>query len=487
MLSLLLIMLNTLTTWPAPAGEAPSPHYTLTAADQPVFVYHAPVRAEIWQHPGLWSHQPGCATQAAAFAIFDIAAPVPVVVRPARPFRTAEVLPERAGIVPTVVDGALTFTVREPRHLTLVLDGDDTTPLHLFIGAPEQDVPRADDPNVLYFGPGVHEVEAIRPASGQTVYLAGGAVVKARLAPGEQGKYSERFKVTTYGGIVIHLKEVERVTVRGRGILDASLVPHPGRNMIGLDQARHCRLSGITLRDAANWNVRVGNSSDIVVEDLRIVSARLNSDGINSVNSQRVQVRGCFARTCDDSIVVKTTQPAPAAEDIVVEDCQVWNDWGYALGVTYETRAPIQRVTFRRCDLLRARNWCLGLHLSDGATVSGITFRDIAVSRLACTVANPADTRPNMTPLPLLLRGAIVQDMWGHDAERGRIRDLVLEQIVLHGDRMLRSELKGADAEHDIQGVTLKGIRLAGQPPAADAAALQLSTNAHASGITIAP
>ena len=30
----------------------------------------------------------------------------------------------------------------------------------------------------IYFGPGVHDVGMIKPAAGQTVYLAGGAYVK---------------------------------------------------------------------------------------------------------------------------------------------------------------------------------------------------------------------------------------------------------------------------------------------------------------------
>jgi hypothetical protein len=46
-------------TWPAPAGEPASPHYTLAVNGVVVFVCRAPVRAEIWTKPGLWSHRPG--------------------------------------------------------------------------------------------------------------------------------------------------------------------------------------------------------------------------------------------------------------------------------------------------------------------------------------------------------------------------------------------------------------------------------------------
>jgi polygalacturonase len=108
------------------------------------------------------------------------------------------------------------------------------------------------------------------------------------------------------------------------------------------------------LRDAPNWNLHIAKSQDVTVEDLRIVSGRLNSDGINSVNAQRVNIRRCFVRNSDDSIAVKAVDPGSPSKDILVEDCSVWNDWGYALGATYETRSPISGVVFKGCDIHQA-------------------------------------------------------------------------------------------------------------------------------------
>lgn len=449
-------------TWPAPASEPASPDYTIEAGGRPVFVYQARVRAEILQKEGLWSHRPDCQGQRASFGIFDMTGPVTVVVRPARPFRTAALLPARAGITPEIGDDRVRFTLDRPRHLTLLLDGDDSQALHLFVGAPETDAPRLGDPNVIYFGPGVHEIQTLDLHSGQTVYLAGGAIVKATLRPGEAGTYSEQWKATFYHGSVLNLRQVSSVRVCGRGILDGSLVPHPGRNLIGVHESTDIRLEGIVLRDSPNWNVILQKSQHVRVEDLRLVSGRLNSDGINSVNSRDVVIRRCFVRNHDDSIVVKTTEPGTPAEDIEVADCVIWSDWGYALGATYETRAPIRRVSFRRCDIVYCRHWCMGVHVSDGATVSAILFDDIEIADMT-RAPHRGGAYDGMTAEPELLRMVITQDVWGHDTERGRIRDVRVQNVTVHGSRMLSSELLGLDAEHDIRNVVLRDVRIANE------------------------
>ena len=461
-------------TWPAPAGETASPDYTLEVNGVPVFVYQARVRAEILQNEGLWTHATNCTGERASFCMFDIPGTAAVTVRPARAFKTARVLPTRAGVASTVDKGAIRFTLAEPRHLTVVLDDTDAQPLHLFISAPEQDVPRTNDPNVVYFGPGVHEITTLNVKSGQTVYLAGGAIVKAGLRSKEQPTYSEKWKVNFYNGVVLNVEKADGVRICGRGILDGSLVPHPGRNLIGVTASRNVRIEGITLRDSPNWNVRMSRSQDVRVENLRIISGRLNSDGINSVNSRNVTVRRCFVRNHDDSIVAKATEPGQPCEDITVEDCQVWDDWGYGLGVSYEVRSPIRRVRFERCDVLFARHWCMGVYVSDSGTVSDVTFHDIGISGLTGGRGGAYD---GLTHERKLMRMAIVGDVWANDTTRGQIRSIVIDGVTVDGTRLPPSELYGCDAEHTVDGVLFRNVALRGQAPVTNAVALGLTCN----------
>ena len=62
-----------------------------------------------------------------------------------------------------------------------------------------------------------------------------------------------------------------------------------------------------------------------------------------------------------------------------------------------------------------------------------------------------------------------------------------LENITVHGSRMLSSTISGLDAEHDVRGVTFRNVHLAGQPPATNAAALRLECNAFVKDIRVEP
>ena len=466
-------------TWAAPAAEVPSPDFTVTANGTPVFVYQTPVRADILRNDGMWTHSPGYASERASFALFDQSGPVKIQVKPTKPFTTAAIRPERLAIPVAVKDGLIEFTLDKPRKVTVLLDGDDRSALHLLAGEPETDIPSPKDPNVLYYGPGVHETTGLNLKSGQTLYLAGGAILRLRLKPGQEGTYNEKWKIKNHNGVGVMTRDAERVKVRGRGIIDGSLVPHIGYNTIRFTESSQVRVEGITLTNASNWNMVIHNSDNVEVRDLRIISGRLNSDGINSVNSRKIRIHDCFVRNHDDSIAVKTSLPDPKApsEDILVENCTIWNDWGYAIGVTYETRAPIHNVTFRNIDIIHANHWCMGVHLSDSATVQNIRFEQIHVSDLSRVKHPEGSARAALSKQPLLMKMSIATDMFGHDSERGKIRDVTVENVTVYGPTMLPSSLHGAYDANDIRGVTFRNIRLLGQPPVTDANGLQLKAN----------
>ncbi len=62
-------------------------------------------------------------------------------------------------IEPRVHENVIEFELDQPGDVTIDPDGTGLRVLHLFANRPETDVPAADDPNVVYFGPGVHDIE----------------------------------------------------------------------------------------------------------------------------------------------------------------------------------------------------------------------------------------------------------------------------------------------------------------------------------------
>lgn len=446
-------------TWPAPASEQASDDFELNVDGTPVFVYRARVRQEVVRQPGkISSHKLGGPTEWASFVIFDFSRPVTVTVKPARPFQKATLLPAHDAPAVHVLGREIRFQMDKPRQLSLLLDDSDDRPLHLFTNTPEADAPRADDPNVLYFGPGTHEIGSTKLRSGQTVYIAGGAVVHGIIEAGAEEKIHQRTGMVTWPGPILSMDHVTNVRIAGRGILDGSKIPHAARGLINAMECSDIRIEGIVIRDSPAWHVTLRQSRRAEVAGVKLISGRLNSDGINCVSSEDIYVHDCFIRNFDDSLAVKTMNPDIEARRIRYERCVVWADWGFALGVTYETRAAISDLIYRDCDVISFRDWAMGVHVLDGATISGIRFEDIRVHR-----ADGGGER-RLTKLPILIRANVVTDkLWGTDPKRGRIRDLTFSNIDVFSDVLPASIFNGFDAEHTVSDVVLRNIRHRGR------------------------
>lgn len=111
----------------------------------------------------------------------------------------ARVRPDALGIKPELLGDTLRFTLDEPKDVVVQINDEVFDALHLITNRVEHHVPSADDPNVIYFGPGVHTVtgNVLTVPGGKTVYLAGGAVLTAQ----------------------VYFKDVEKSRLIGRGVL----------------------------------------------------------------------------------------------------------------------------------------------------------------------------------------------------------------------------------------------------------------------------
>ena len=207
---------------------------------------------------------------------------------------------------------------------------------------------------MIYFGPGVHEVTTLRPKSGQTVYLAGGAVLRAKIAPDEKPVQEKNWRGNKVYAPLIEASGVKGVKVRGRGILDLGPLPWHARTAMWFGDSEDILVEGIIILDAPAWVVAMHNSKNVVVRNVKQICARENSDGVDICNSQDVLVEDCFLRNNDDEVCVKTISPPPAMEskNIVVRRIVVWNDRARGLGITSETRANISNVLFQDCDII---------------------------------------------------------------------------------------------------------------------------------------
>ena len=451
------------TVWPAPVGEPLSTAFVVTVNGRPSPVYVARVP------PQEKAQRDAASNYAeAAFTTFGMRGPVTVRVTCPGPIASARVLPSSLKIVPVVNGKQLTLTMTEPKPLTVEVNDDWVHSLHLFGNPPEETPPRPDDPQVVYFGPGVHEIGHLEVGGGKTVYLAGGAVVRGVIQADEpfhtshsvtskQERRSYRPTIQLHG---------QGITLRGRGILDGSACPHHARNLLAVEGS-DIRLEGIILRDSGTWNIPIRRSDRVSVQNIKVFGYRGNSDGIDICNSRDVTVERCFLRTWDDLIVFKTDRGQGEARHIIARDCVLWNEVAHALSVGAELRENVDDVLFTNCDVIhdKGREWTLRVFHCDSARVSNVRFSDLRIE----------DSRR-------LISLWISKAVWTRDEQRGHIDGVTFDRITATGSP-LKIELQGYDAEHQVENVAFRAVLLNGKP----LTTADVKSNPFVRNVTISP
>ena len=419
---------------PAPPGEEPSQDYTVMIEGQQVPVYA--VRVAPADPVRRWKAMDDKARSAeffdtAAFATFDMPGPVKVTVTFKEPITSAKILPTSFQIVPEIQGRSLTLALNQPRPVTVEINGNWVRALHLFANPPEAAVPRPDDPNVIYFGPGVHRIRSLKVGDDKTVYLAPGAVVK--------GTADGRGPVVALVG--------KNIVLRGRGILDGGLCPTHSRNLL-LVRGKDITVEGVILRDSSVWTIPIRQSERVTVRNVKLLGYRANSDGIDICNSRGVRIEGCFIRTLDDLIVVKTDKGQGEARGIVAKDCVLWNEVAHALSVGAEIRENVDDVLFANCDVIhdKGREWTLRVFHCDSARVSNVRFENIRIEESQKLIS--------------LWIGKFI---WTRDSERGHIREVTFKNIRATAVP-LRIELNGFDEAHAVEDVLFQDVVVNGKP-----------------------
>jgi len=336
--------------------------------------------------------------------------------------------------------------------------------LHLFANPPETNPPAPNDPNVIYFGPGIHEIGHLEVGSGKTVYVAGGAVVRGVIKP------DEKFSISGYSGLRNYQPTFQlrgnNITLRGRGIIDGSRSTTHARHLVHV-QGTNLVLDGVILRDSSTWTVPVRRCENVLINNLKLIGYRANSDGIDICNSRNVTVQNCFIRTLDDLIVIKSDRGQGGVRGIVAKNCVLWNEVAHALSVGAELRENVSDVLFTDCDVIhdQGREWTLRVYHCDASLVSNIRFENLRIEESK-----------------RLISAWIGKAVWSRDAERGRIREVSFKEITAAGDSP-RIELKGFDAEHAVENVSFQNVRINGQP----LTRAEVKTNEFVRGITVRP
>ena len=464
------------TLYPAPPGEPASQDYEVTVNGKPCFCYTS-YRFDLTSDVTIQ----GRPVSPLSFCYFDADGPVDVEVRMLDGLRKAGVDRSRVvvrplahGIEPEVKADIARFRVPGgPCQLSVEPGGSIRHPLHIFANPPERDAPDPKDPNVLYFGPGTHEANEVDIKDGQTVYIAGGAIVSLKPQPaGTRMDSSQLYGLDLFWSPGLFApKWHKRVTVRGRGILCGrkALEQRQRGALLVLEGCEDVNVEGIIIRESAVWSLNLSNCKRARISNVKIVGHYVNNDGIAIGGTSDAVVEDCFCHNADDALEVKVWIPQ---RNVLFRNCVVWNDVGQSFGLACETDADIENVVFENCTVLHSvddigSRGVIGLHLVGTGSARGFRFENLTIEdvrgprRPALKVFNNWDDwhleHPAKPGSPYELLSPPVR------AEpNGSIRDVVFRNVRVLHSRNSDVVLMADGAGSPIEGVTFENVEING-------------------------
>ncbi len=410
--------------------------------------------------------------------------PLSFEIVPQAPFEAVKIRPQSLGIVPRIENGVIKFTLEKPAYFTVEPYGRNRA-LHVFADPAPSYCVDVNDPNVLYFGAGEHDVGMLNLESDQTVWIDEGAVVYACI------RAIDAQNIRIIGrGILDNSKNKEQILFEANEDNNTMAINNAIReHTVQLEYCTNVEIDGITIRDSLVYNVRPIGCENLRIKNVKIIGCwRYNSDGIDMHNCVNVHISDCFIRTYDDSVCVKgfdcyyegdveaavhnamyrNGKAYDVFKNIVVENCVVWNDWGKALEIGAETRAEeICNVTYQNCDIIHLTSNALDCMNVDYADVHDVTFSNVRIEadelipepKLQGTDAERyVNTNTQFMPTTICAEIVYHSEYSAGGDRRGKNRNIRFENIQLLSDKLPRFSFQGYDEAHKTENILISNF-----------------------------
>ncbi len=437
------------------------------------------------------------------FCYFDFEGQVNVNVHSRKPFtkqigytETPEAQAAAAkNYVGEIYPYSLKMTKRERNEMAFVADkpfqaivfrDNRKLPLIIFGNPLEKDIPSKDDPNVIYYGPGVHYKTWTNLKDNQTLYLAGGAVLKTVL----QGRG-------------------KNITVRGRGIISTDNRERWTAPCVSFSSCENLKLEGVIIKDPISWTLAIFNSNKVVMDNIKICAGRMiNDDAIDICNTSNVRIVNSFARAEDDIIAVKGIYGSGKAlgmkktedlyhrdnnlpcENIYIENCVFWTDCANVFRIGYECYAPHFKNLKAKNLYIAAYSpvssiedyWVRAIFLlqpTGGMPITNMHFENINI-RCDGTDHNLIFAEPRIVSYGHVR-------LKGDKGEFGRVSNCSFKNIRVVGKNKGKWKgliyATGKDENHKVQNISIKNVKFFGEKITKDSP--NVNIGAYTSRITI--
>ncbi len=414
-------------TWPAPEGTPLNSDCTVKVR-QPGEAWQelSTYKVHVDQVKGI-NHS----VEDASLSYFDFSGTVEVSVTYTKgPIHTARVRPLSYDITPQINENSLTFTLDQPRNLSVEVNGDIFHNLHLFANPLEEEIPDLQNPNLVYFGPGLHPIPEgdLWVTSGQTVYVSGGAVLLGR----------------------IRIENAENVRVSGRGMISPAV-----KGGIRIANSQNVRVEGVITTQCAT-----GGSDHVTIRNVKSISYYQWGDGMNVFASNNVLLDGVFCRNSDDCTTVYGTRLgfSGGCKNITMQNSTLWADVAHPIfiGIHGDSDNPeiLENLNYINIDILDHKEaqidyqGCMAINAGDNNLIRNVRFENIRVE----------DFRQGQ----LVNIRIFYNEKYCTAPGRG-IEDVLFKDITYTGSNAELSVIAGYNEERKVKNIRFENLRINGQ------------------------
>ena len=367
----------------------------------------------------------------ASMATFDFSEKVEIAVTYNKgEIDSARVRPLSYDIPFTIEGNTLQFSLEKPANLSVEVNGDIFHNLHLFANPLDTFKVDKKNPDLIYFGPGIHHVEGgeFRIPSGKTVYVAGGAVMMGRML----------------------IENVHDVKLLGRGIIDPSV-----KMGIRIANSRNVYVEGLVATQCAT-----GGSDSVTIRNVKVISYFGWGGGMNVFSSRNVLFDRVFCRTSDDCTTVYGTRlgfEGPSS-NITMQNSTLWADVAHPIfiGIHGNVDKPeiLENLNYVNIDILdhkeKQLNYqgCLAINAGDENLIRNVRFEDIRIE--------------NFRQGQLVNLRIFFNEKYCKAPGRG-IENVVFKNVSYTGNRAEFSVIEGYDAQRKVRNIRFENLRINGQ------------------------
>ncbi|MFA6086776.1 glycosyl hydrolase family 28 protein [Mucilaginibacter sp.] len=320
-----------------------------------------------------------------SFAYFDCSGTVEVnLTVNTGSIRSVKIRPLSLGIQPVIHGNNISFSISANQYMSIEVNGDIFQNMQLFANPLETTRPSARDTNVIYYGPGIHQIGKMLIKSNKTVYIAGGAIVEGSF-------------------IVDHAKNVH---IGGRGILTQIESMPPTSTLNKTNKIRTGRNDQLIVSFSTNvdidgivflphkYTVLIGQSNQVKISNIKSFSSEGNADGIDIFCSADITLDHVFMRNSDDCIAIygHRWNYYGNTKNVSVSNSLLWADVAHPIliGTHGDSQHPdtLSNMKFTGLEILDQHEnqmdyqGCLSLNAGDSNTLRDISFENINIEQI---------------------------------------------------------------------------------------------------------